>query len=93
MPVSNLQAAGRLRMAPDGSVRRHEDREAEAGQMMQRLVDADQRPEPGMLQVTPNGGDESPLARSTVMWMAKSMKATNQNRGATIRISASATAR
>src|SRR5262245_34014899 len=34
-----------------GSVRSHEDRQAEAGEVMQRLVDADQRPEPGMLLV------------------------------------------
>src|SRR5262245_11770891 len=30
-------------------VRGHEDRQAKAGEVMQRLVDADQRPEPGML--------------------------------------------
>ena len=33
---------------PAGSVRRHEDRQAEAGQVVQRLIDADQRPEPWM---------------------------------------------
>src|SRR6266566_2874546 len=32
-----------------GSVRRHVDRQAETGEVMQRLVDADQRPEPRML--------------------------------------------
>src|ERR1044072_3829740 len=34
---------------PAGSVRRHEDRQAETGQMVQRLVDSDQRPEPRMI--------------------------------------------
>src|SRR5262245_12981731 len=37
--------------------------------------------------------EQSPLARSTVMWMAKSITATYQNFGAMIRISAIATAR
>ena len=32
-----------------GSVRGHEDREAKAGQVVQRLVHADQGPEPGMV--------------------------------------------
>src|ERR1700730_9363096 len=36
---------------------------------------------------------QRPLARSMVIWIAKSIKATNQNRGATIRINSSATAR
>src|SRR5438445_5504530 len=36
---------------------------------------------------------QRPLARSMVMWIAKSIKATNQNRGATIRINSNATAR
>src|SRR6188472_1551982 len=31
------------------SVRGHEDRQAETGEMVQRLIDADQRPEPRML--------------------------------------------
>jgi len=31
------------------TIRRHENRQAEAGEMMQRLVDADQRPEPWVL--------------------------------------------
>ncbi len=50
-------------------VRGHEDRQAEIGQMVQRLVDADQGPEPGMLilLVTPSREDTSPLQRSTVM--------------------------
>src|ERR1700688_3954873 len=41
----------------------------------------------------PNRDAQNPLARSTVMWIAKSIRATNQNRGAIIRISAIATAR
>src|SRR6202521_1743507 len=41
----------------------------------------------------PNRDAQNPLARSTVMWIAKSIKATNQNRGAIIRISVVATAR
>src|SRR5207245_967555 len=32
-----------------GSIRRHEDRQTESGEMVQRLVDADQPPEPLML--------------------------------------------
>src|ERR1700730_10766954 len=33
---------------PIGSIRRHENRKTETGQMMQRLIDPDQRPEPRM---------------------------------------------
>src|SRR3954463_11940376 len=43
--------------------------------------------------VTPKFAAQNPLARSTVMWMAKSMNATNQNRGAMKRISVIATAK
>src|SRR5665647_3687261 len=43
--------------------------------------------------VMPKLAAQYPLARSTVMWMAKSINATNQNCGAMIRISAIATAR
>src|ERR1700737_2328407 len=34
---------------PAGSIRRHENRQAEAGEMVQRLIDSDQRPEPWVL--------------------------------------------
>ena len=53
----------------DALIRGHEDRQAETGEMMQRLVDADQRPEPGVLLscVTPKVAAQKPLARSTVM--------------------------
>src|SRR5438067_1161554 len=46
-----------------GSVRRHEDRQAEPGEMVQRLVDADQRPEPRMLVLHRHAvaGSEDPL--------------------------------
>ena len=39
------------------SVRGHEDRQAKTGQVMQRLVNPDQRPEPGMFErhVEPRG--------------------------------------
>ena len=40
-----------LRRDRQRSVRRHEDGEAEAGQMVQGLVDADQGPEPGMRKI------------------------------------------
>ena len=45
-----------------GSVRGHEDRQAETGEMVQRLVDADQCPEPGMLVLqrhTEAGSDDA----------------------------------
>src|SRR5262245_20406291 len=47
---------GRIRTAArisrmERSVRRHEDGQAEPGEVMQRLVDADQRPEPRVLLV------------------------------------------
>src|SRR3984957_5468352 len=32
-------------------IRRHEDRQAESGEMVQRLIDTDQGPEPRMFQV------------------------------------------
>src|SRR5215212_1343816 len=41
--------------------------------------------------VTPKVAAQNPLARSMVIWMAKSITATNQKRGATMRISISAT--
>ena len=43
--------------------------------------------------VTPKFETQNPLARSMVMWIAKSISATNQNRGATIRINVMATTR
>src|SRR6202012_3645762 len=50
------------RLGPAGSaVRRHEDRKSKTGEMMQRLVDADQRPEPRMLQMHIEGGGTKPL--------------------------------
>src|SRR6187551_3939249 len=45
---AGLNQAGRLPLAA-GSVARHEDRKAETGEMVQRLIDAYQRPEPRML--------------------------------------------
>src|SRR3954464_12709653 len=36
-------------------IRRHEDRKPETGEVMQRLIDADQRPEPGMFLVDAEG--------------------------------------
>src|SRR6266576_1352817 len=36
-------------LRPARSVRRHEDREPKTGEMVQRLIDPDQRPEPWML--------------------------------------------
>src|ERR1700761_9320881 len=38
-----------------------EDRQPEAGEVMQRLVDADQRPEPGVLEVDVEGRGTKPL--------------------------------
>src|SRR4051794_24781959 len=43
------------------SVRRHEDREPEPGEMMQRLIDADQPPEPLMVHRDVEGGDAKAL--------------------------------
>lgn len=44
------ESAGQVARRASGSpVRRHQNRKAESGEMVQRLVDADQRPEPGML--------------------------------------------
>src|SRR5206468_7585546 len=45
---SRIETSGPMPPAA-GSVRRHEDRQAETGEMVQRLIDADQRPEPRML--------------------------------------------
>src|SRR5690242_16062273 len=55
-----IQAASRCGDWPEarsgcGRVGRHEDGKAKPGQVMQRLVDADQRPEPGMLLVDAEG--------------------------------------
>src|SRR6266852_5766799 len=44
-----------------GSIRRHENRQAEAGEMMQRLIDPDQRPEPWMLHRHFKGGGAKTL--------------------------------
>src|SRR6266545_6977346 len=54
---------GRPMPSAAGSVRRHEDRQAETGEMVQRLVDADQRPEPRMLVLHRHAvaGSEDPL--------------------------------
>src|SRR4029450_2850396 len=56
--TKQADAAGRA-----GSVRRHEDRQAETGEMMQRLIDADQRPEPRMLILLRHAvsGSDDPL--------------------------------
>jgi len=43
------------------AVRRDKDRQAESGQVMQCLIDAYQRPEPGMLQVNVESGSAKPL--------------------------------
>src|SRR5665213_599555 len=43
------------------AVGRHENRQSEIGQMVQRLIDPDQRPEPGMLQIDIEGGGAKPL--------------------------------
>ena len=42
-------------------LRRHEDRQAESGQMVQRLIDPDQPPEPLMLHRHVEGGDAKSL--------------------------------
>ena len=42
-------------------VRRHEDRQAEAGEMVQRLIDPDQPPEPLMLHGHVEAGDAKSL--------------------------------
>src|SRR6266516_5375779 len=44
-------------LKPAISIRRHEDRETEAGEMVQRLIDPDQPPEPLMLLLHPEVGD------------------------------------
>src|SRR6267154_5284052 len=44
-----------------GSIRRHEDRKPETGEMMQRLIDTDQRPEPGMFLIDAEGRGAQPL--------------------------------
>src|SRR5262249_67288 len=46
--ASGRRITTRRLIVRSASVRGHEDRQAEAGEVMQRLVDADQRPEPGM---------------------------------------------
>src|SRR6202012_2711730 len=43
------------------AVGRDEKRQPKSGQMVQRLIDADQRPEPGMLQVDIEGGGAKAL--------------------------------
>src|SRR5437879_4411052 len=59
---SRIETAGPVPSAA-GSVRRHEDRQAETGEMVQRLVDADQRPEPRMLVLQRHAepGSDDPL--------------------------------
>src|SRR5260370_42203510 len=44
-----------------GSIRRHENRQAESGEVMQRLIDPDQRPEPRMLHRHFKGGGAKTL--------------------------------
>src|SRR5258706_12268616 len=46
---------------PASSIRRHEDRETETGEMVQRLIDPDQPPEPLMLLLHREGGDAKSL--------------------------------
>src|SRR5437868_3903 len=48
--------------AARSSVRRHEDRQPEAGEMVQRLVDADQPPEPLVIHGHVKRRDAKPLA-------------------------------
>src|SRR6266404_5895885 len=42
---------------PASSIRRHEDRQTETGEMVQRLIDPDQPPEPLLLLLHREGGD------------------------------------
>src|SRR5436190_11270658 len=46
---------------PASSIRRHEDRQTETGEMVQRLIDPDQPPEPLLLLLHREGGDAKSL--------------------------------
>src|SRR6185312_10579226 len=58
--ISTLAGGGPDRPA-QSAVCRHVDRQTEIGQMVQGLVDADQCPEPGVLQRHVEGGGAEPL--------------------------------
>src|SRR6202030_1233550 len=59
-PVSAAAVSARPERA-QSLVRGHEDRQPKTGEVMQRLVDADQGPEPGMLRRHAEGRGAQPL--------------------------------
>src|SRR5206468_11574960 len=51
-----LEGSGRIRQGQSrrSTIRRHENRQAETGEMVQRLIEPDQGPEPGVLVLLRN---------------------------------------